>query len=237
MRKIKIEYDSGGYRLEGYAVIKDKKRPLVLLCHAWNGKDEFICNEADLIACWEYNTFVLDVYGKGKLGKSKSECQALKQPLIEDRYLLKIRLLAGFKKAIGLLDADVQNTAVLGFGFGGLCALDMARMGLNLKGAISVYGHFDPPSYSVSKPINTKILIVHGYDDPIVSINSLGKFDQEMKKNEGLWEAHIFNSTSHSFMNPSINDPNAGLCYNAVSAKGTRSIVKNFLADIFEFHK
>jgi dienelactone hydrolase len=44
-----------------------------------------------------------------------------------------------------ILHEYVSQIAVLGYGFGGICALDLARTGADLKGAISVYGHFDPP--------------------------------------------------------------------------------------------
>jgi dienelactone hydrolase len=43
---------------------------------------------------------------------------------------------------------DATQVVGLGFGFGGLCALDLARSGVDIKGAISIYGHFDSPKSS-----------------------------------------------------------------------------------------
>ena len=74
--------------------------------------------------------------------------------------------------------ADPSRIAVLGFGFGGLCALDLARSGVSLKGAISVYGHFEPPP--IQKPIRSKILILHGSEDPIATQGQLRHFEQEL---------------------------------------------------------
>ena len=43
------------------------KKPTVILCHAWSGKDSYIEEKAELIASWGYTTFALDMYGKGIL--------------------------------------------------------------------------------------------------------------------------------------------------------------------------
>ena len=82
------------------------------------------------------------MYGKGVLGKSKDENAALKKPFIENRQLLLNRVIKGFEIASSLPYVDSKHVAILGFGFGGVCALDLARSGTDLKGAISVYGHF-----------------------------------------------------------------------------------------------
>ena len=86
----------------------------------------------------------LDMYGKGVLGDSKEENAALKKPFIENRNLLQRRVLKAFEVATNLPYADAKKTAVVGYGFGGVCALDLARSGADLKGAVSIYGHFDP---------------------------------------------------------------------------------------------
>lgn len=84
-----IPYSDRGTSLEGFiAYPSQEKRPLVLLCHAWRGRDDFICEKAQQIASWGYIGFALDIYGKGILGKSKEENAALKKPFLDDRQLL-----------------------------------------------------------------------------------------------------------------------------------------------------
>jgi dienelactone hydrolase len=146
---MKIPYAHDHVALEGFAAYPaEPNRPLVILCHAWRGRDEFICEKAKLIASLGYVGFALDVYGKGVLGSSPQENSALKKPFLEDRAFLQQRLNAGIKAARQLENTDQTRIAVLGFGFGGLCALDLARTQEDLKGAISIYGHFDPlPNY------------------------------------------------------------------------------------------
>lgn len=228
-----ISYSDGSTALEGFAAhTVPEKRPVVILCHAWNGRDQYICEKAEMMARWGYVGFALDMYGKGMIGKSNEESAALKKPFLEDRLLLKRRLLKAYEAACSLPYADREKIAVVGFGFGGLCALDFARSGVKLRGAVSVYGHFDPPPGHHS--IDTKVLIVHGYDDPIVKQEALRRFADELTKTKVDWQAHVYSNTMHAFMNPAVNDPKAGLAYNPVSAQRAWHEIQGFLEEVFK---
>ncbi len=100
MHTINIPYQDQGVDLEAFVAYPTvKKRPVVILCHAWKGKDDFICEKAKAIAEWGYVGFALDMYGKGVLGKSKEENTALKKPFMENRQLLLNRVIEGFNLA------------------------------------------------------------------------------------------------------------------------------------------
>jgi len=229
-----IPYTDEGTALEGYLVFpSEKKRPLVVLCHAWRGRDDFICEKAKQVAALGYVGFAIDMYGKGILGNTKEENAALKKPFIEDRYLLQRRLLAGFDKACTLPQVDPAQIVVLGFGFGGLCALELARSGVGLKGAISIYGHFEFPVQSPLQSIKSKVLILHGYNDPVSPMSELYAFQQELNKDKVDWQSHIYGNTFHAFATPSANDPDSGIMYNATSAHRAWNEVERFLIEIF----
>lgn len=229
-----VPYTDGSTSLEGFAAHTiPEKRPLVILCHAWSGRDAFICEKAEMMARWGYAGFALDLYGKGIVGKSKEENAALKQPFLEDRNLLKRRLIKAYEVACGLPFVDREKVAAVGFGFGGLCALDLARSGVKLRGAVSVYGHFEPPPKP--GPIHSKVLILHGYDDPIVKPETLRPLTDEMNRTKVDWQAHFYSHTLHAFMNPAVNDPKPGLVYNPVSAQRAWHAIQGFLEEIFQF--
>lgn len=234
MNAINIPYHDKGTKLEGFvAYPSEEKRPVVILCHAWKGRDEFICEKAITIAEWGYVGFALDMYGKGILGKSKEENAALKKPFMEDRQLLLNRVIRGFEMACSLPYVDSKRVAILGFGFGGVCALDLARSGADLKGAISVYGHFDPPPNSLMQSLKTKILILHGYNDPVSPMNELRSFEAEMNKSKIDWQTHIYGDAMHAFATPGANDPKSGILYNPVAASRAWTAIHNFLDEIF----
>jgi len=228
-----IPYQDNGIELEGFVTYPvEEKRPLVILCHAWRGRDDFICDKAKEIAQWGYVGFALDMYGKGISGKTKEENIALKRPFIENRYLLHDRVIRGFEVACNLPNVDSTRVVVLGFGFGGICALDLARSGANLKGAISVYGHFDPPPSPLMKPITTKVLVLHGYNDPVTPQAELIRFAKEMNDSKVDWQAHIYGNTMHAFATPGANDPDSGILYNPVSSARAWISIHNFLDEI-----
>ncbi len=228
-----IPYQDNGIEFEGFAAFpSEERRPLVILCHAWGGRDNFICDKAREIAQWGYVGFALDMYGKGVLGKTKEENIALKRPFTENRGLLQNRVIKAFKVACNLPYVDSSRVVVLGYGFGGLCALDLARSGVNLKGAISIYGHFDPPPSSLMKPIKAKILVLHGYNDPVTPQQELIHFAKEMNDAKVDWQAHIYGNTMHAFAAPHANDPKSGILYNPVSAARAWIAIHNFLDEI-----
>lgn len=206
--------------------------PLVIFCHAWRGRDEFICEKARLIAEQGYVGFALDMYGKGVLGQSKEENANLKKPFIQDRKLLQKRLLKAFEVASQLPYVNPNKIAVVGYGFGGLCALDLARSGVDLKGAVSVYGHFDPPPTELIKSIRSKILVLHGYKDPVVSQAELRRFEEEMNRSKVDWQLHEYGNAMHAFATPGVNDPEAGLQYNSMAADRAWKAIQNFLVEV-----
>jgi dienelactone hydrolase len=228
-----MRYTDHGTALEAFITRPNKpNRPLVILCHAWRGKDPFICEKAELMARWGYVGFALDVYGAGVLGKSKEENAALKKPFLQDRAMLRRRLLKGFEVATALPEVDASRVGVVGFGFGGLCALDLARSGVPLKGAVSVYSHFDAPQLP-KHPMHGKILILHGAQDPVVPLEDLRMFEREMTETRVDWEARLYGSAMHAFATPGVNDPAAGLLYNADAADRVESAIRKFLEEIF----
>src|SRR5579862_6797890 len=97
LKSEKIEYNDAGQTLEAYYAYDDshtQKRPLIFVFHDWSGRNPFACHKADLLAELGYVGFAVDMYGKGKIGKTKEEKVALMQPLMQDRNKLKERALA-----------------------------------------------------------------------------------------------------------------------------------------------
>ncbi len=229
-----IPYRDHDIDLEAFVAYPNEgKHPLVILCHAWKGRDEFICEATRMISKQGYVGFALDMYGRGVLGRSKEENAALKKPFIQDRRLLQKRVLKGLETASCLPYVDSKKIAVIGFGFGGMCALDLARTGADLKGVVSIYGHFDPPPSDLIKSIRGKILILHGYNDPVAPQEELRGFEKEMNEAKVDWQAHVYGNTMHAFAAPGASDPDAGILHNPVAAARAWVAIQNFLSEVF----
>ena len=232
-----ITYQDQGKELEGFMAYDDAnhfKRPGVILCHAWRGRDHLVCEKAMEVAKWGYTTFALDVFGKGVLGNSKEENQALIKPFLEDRNLLRRRLLAALDTFQQQQTVERDNIAVMGFCFGGLCALDLARSGADLKGAVSVHGLLIAPKNVKAETMHAKVLALHGNDDPLVPPEQVAAFESEMTSAKADWQIHIYGGTKHAFTDPAANDPNFGTVYNPLAAKRTWQSIRNFFGECLE---
>lgn len=229
-----IDYRDGNTLLEGFYVYDDQhtgKRPAVLVAHDWSGKNEFACKKAEKLAELGYVGFALDMYGKGKLGSTKEEKSALMSPLAADRTLLQHRILAAFETVKSLEQVDSARIGAIGFCFGGLCVLDLARSGADVKGVVSFHGLLNAPDKVTGKKIKAKILALHGYDDPMVTHDNVIQFGNEMTQAHVDWQLHMYGNTMHAFTNPEANDPGFGTVYNKIADVRSWEAMKDFFAE------
>jgi len=220
-----------------YDATKKEQRPAVLICHAWGGQGALEQDKAKKLAELGYVGFALDNYGKGKRGSSMEENGKLMQPFMDDRAMLRQRLLAGLAAARKHPMVS-DKIAVIGFCFGGLCALDLARVsGKNsgekgVNGAVAFHGLFHPPALGKQEEIAAKILILHGYDDPMATPTDVLAIAKELTEAKADWQLHAYGHTSHAFTNPEVNMPENGLQYNATADKRSWQSMQNFLSEV-----
>jgi len=215
----------------------DKKhkepRPGVIIAHDWSGCNQFAQNKAIQLAKMGYVGFALDLYGLGQTGSTKEEKMALMDPLVHDRRLLQSRLLAAFDALIKIPEVDNHRIAAIGYCFGGLCVLDLARSGAAVKGVVSFHGLLGRPKELDSHDISAKILVLHGYDDPMVKSEQVIAFCDEMTASGVDWQVQMYGHTMHAFTNPEAHDPAFGTVYDAASDRRSWLAMTNFLHEIF----
>lgn len=235
MQTENIEYSHKRTTLEGFFAYDDAgdgKRPGVLICHAWGGRGDFVIDKARQLAGRGYAAFALDMFGKGVLGSGPEENQKLMQPFVEDRALLRDRMLAGLLTLADQSVVDADRIAVIGFCFGGLCALDLARSGADLRGVISFHGLLMPASLAKQK-IKCKVLTLHGYDDPMAPPEQLSEFCREMTEAGADWQVHAYGNVKHAFTNPEANNPDMGTVYDGNADRRSWQAAYHFLDEVF----
>ncbi len=236
MNTLKIEYKENGTTLEGYLAYNNDtkgKRPTVLIAHAWLGRDEYACKKAEELAELGYVSFAMDNFGKGVLGKHHNDGKHLKAPYMEDRLLLRRRLLAGFDTVKNMEMVDESRIAIIGYCFGGMCALDLARSGAALSGVVSFHGLFNPLEGIPANPIKAKVLALHGHDDPLVPPEMVSSLQNELTEAGVDWQIHAYGGIAHAFTNPNADGSVAGVFYDAVADNRSWTAAKNFLEEIF----
>lgn len=228
-------YREGDQDLEGTLVYDDRsaaKRPGVLVAHAWGGANEFTTAKAGALAGLGYVGFALDVYGVGRRGSNPDENMALMQPFLDDRRLLRRRMAAALAALRGHALVDTERVAAIGFCFGGLCVLDLARSGADVRGVVSFHGLLAGAEGLKTEPIQAKVLALHGHEDPLVSDAELQAFSGEMTSAGADWQLHQYGSTMHAFTNPEAADPEAGMQYNPVAERRSWDSMENFLQEV-----
>ncbi len=231
-----VVYLDGDVVLEAFFAFDDAssdRRPAVLINHTWAGRDDFVAEKAKKLAALGYVGFAVDMYGKGVLGTGPDECMELMQPFMADRAMLQQRMKAALAAVKLMPWVDENKIASIGFCFGGLCALDLARTGADIKGAVSFHGLLTPPDNIQGNAVKAKILALHGHDDPLGPPEQVLAFEREMSDAGADWQLHIYGNTMHAFTNPLVNDHDSGKVYKPDADRRSWVAMQNFLTEIF----
>ena len=231
-----LDYSDGTEALEAYVAYEDAdtQRPLVLVAHDWSGRREFACGAAEKIASMGYVGFALDMYGKGVFGSDgDTELNtSLMNPLATNRRVLRERVRAALVAGRNVPQVDPTKVAAMGYCFGGMCVLELARSGADILGVISIHGILSA-SEVVNEGIKAKVLCLHGHDDPMVPPEQVLAFETEMTEAKADWQVHTYGNTTHAFTNPAANNPTFGTVYKESAEKRAYQALDNFLTEIF----
>lgn len=229
-----IDYDEDGISYAGLLAWDDAARqplPGVLVSHTIRGRTDFEGAKAEELAKLGYVAFALDVYGTALTGADDVKVRAAMTALLGDRRGLLKRLNLSHAILCAQSEVDARNTAAIGFCFGGLCVLDLARSGAELAAVVSFHGLFSAPDYSVDAPVKASVLALHGWDDPLVTPDSVVALGEEMTKLGVDWQVHAYGNTQHAFTNPAANDTERGTVYDATADRRSWIAMQNFLSE------
>lgn len=231
-----IGYTDGPLACEAYAACGDPgpaKRPCVIVSHAWGGQLDFEREKAQRLAEMGYLGFAVDLYGKGVRGAPAGDNSKLMQPFMEDRAMLRRRLLASLAAAKRHPVADPGRIAAIGYCFGGLCVLDLARSAPpGLKGVVSFHGLFHPPNLGPQAPIPAKVLMLHGYADPLAPPGDVLAVAKELTGAKADWQLHAYGHALHAFTHPPANNPAGGVMYDAAADRRSWAAMEYFLKEV-----
>ena len=235
-----FEYQCAGTTARGLLSLpevglgENDRYPGVVICHAWKGPGSFERERAEELAEMGFAVLVADVYA-GQRGNNNDEATALMTPLVEDRGgVLKDRLHASVEALQNHAQVDASRCAAIGYCFGGLCALDLARSGADLRAVVSFHGLLGGHEFGPDAKPLASILACHGWDDPMATPEAVVEFGAEMTKMGADWQLHGYGNAMHAFTNPAANDPSFGTVYDATAdARSFRSMV-DFLFEHLE---
>lgn len=230
-----IRYQDGSQQLQGILTQPDNKatpKGGILILPAWKGIDEHSKQVAADLSKLGYYTFIADIYGAGNYPATGAE--AAKQSGYYKQHI------ADYQRRIALALAQLQNAVpdknkivVIGYCFGGLGAIEAARINMPVKGIVSFHGSYSRDSTRAIKPIQPSVLILHGADDPHAPPKETEQLRQEMKTANADWQMVYYGNAVHAFTEKQAgNDNSKGAAYNEKADQRSWRLLLSFLEEM-----
>ena len=233
-----VEYKDGSTTLKGFIAYKteaSQKMPAVIIVHEWWGLNDYPKMRAKQIAEMGYLAFAVDMYGNGKSTTDPQEAGKLAREFYSDIPKLRQRITAAYEYIKHNKMVDPEKIATIGYCFGGGVALELARTGTNIKGAVCFHGAIATPHPEETKNVKAKILVFLGADDKYESDADKKSFENEMNNAGVDWQLNLYSGTVHAFTNPAAgNDPSKGAAYNERADKRSFNEMEYFFKEIFK---
>jgi dienelactone hydrolase len=233
-----ISYQQGGTPLQGFLAWDDSahgKRPGIIVCPEWWGLNDYARLRAQKLAELGYVALAVDLFGNGKTTEDPNEAGKLAGALKANRALLRQRVNAGLEQLKKNEHVDPQQTAAIGYCFGGTAALELARSGADVKAVVTFHAGLDSPSPADGKNIKARILVCHGGNDTFTSEKDFDAFKDEMRQAHVDWQINIYGGAVHSFTNPNADKHGIpGIAYNAEADRRSWRDMQVFFDDTFK---
>jgi dienelactone hydrolase len=197
----RIVHEGPGGVFESVAVWDDAttdKRPGILLFPNFFGTKEWDFEKAEVLAALGHAVLVVDYYGQGKRGTDMETSDVLMKEFTADRAVMRDRLLGSLEELKKLSGVDTSRLGAIGFCLGGKCVLDLARAGADIKVGVVFHGVYDAPPFP-NAPITAKLLICHGWNDPLCPPDATVGLAGELTEAGVDWQLIAYGHTGHAF--------------------------------------
>lgn len=194
----------------------------ILVAPEWWGVVEHPKSVVERLAEAGYAAVAMDLYGEAKLTTDASMANMWMEQVLADQDMLMARCRLILNDFSDQLAVDGDNLAAIGFCFGGKVVLDMAREGMPLKAVATFHGN-PTPKQPADKNFTAKVLVAHGRDDSMVSMEAIEGLKKELDAADVDYTIDVYDNAKHGFTNPQADkraaENNADLGYNEAAAK------------------
>jgi dienelactone hydrolase len=229
-----VPYSDGDVNLTGYFAfdpVRDDPAPGILVVHGGAGLDDHAKGRARRLAGLGYVTLACDMYGDGVAGNRQRIMETIAE-LRSDPARLTRRGLAGVSllKSHARLDGRI---AAVGYCFGGMTVLEMARQGADFAAVVSVHGSLHTSQSARRGAVRAKVLACHGALDPHVPTAQVTAFADEMRDAGVDWQLCVYGGAMHGFTHENADGTTPGVAYHAPSDARSSIAIQLFLAEAF----
>jgi dienelactone hydrolase len=233
-----LRYSDQGTSLTGFLCwdpALEGPRPGILLIHGGAGLDDHARQQARRYAALGYTVLAGDMYGDGVAGR-RERVMATLMELRDNPAALVRRGAAGLAALAGsaeVADVETAGRATVGFCFGGMAALALARSGrADLTAVVTMHGSLATTVPAAPGAVRARLLICHGAQDPHVPMTDVTGFAEEMTRAGADWQVNVYGSAMHGFTHQhAVPGAQPGVAYDARADERSFAAARDFLAD------
>jgi dienelactone hydrolase len=237
MKQETIEFVSGGRGFGGLFVEPDAQhtqpRPAVMVLHGGAGLGAHERERAGMLAELGYAAFAPDVFGEAFT--SREHGIATITALVGDPPTIRSRLADALACLRARPGVDPSRLAAIGFCFGGLAALELARSGADLRAVVSFHGGLTARAPAAPGVVKAAVLACTGAADPFVTREHRNAFEEEMTHAGVDWQHHVYANARHGFTEGKLGEPTVprpGSGYHEPSDRRSWAAMRAFLGEL-----
>jgi len=245
MKEFKLKEEVVNYKVDSlnmnsyvfYNENQEGKRPAILVIHEWWGLNDYAKMRAKKLSELGYIAMAVDMYGNNQMGPDPATAEKLATPFYYNMEMAKQHVDAAMEYFKKNKLVDSSKMATIGYCFGGAMSIGVARMGADLKGAVSFHGNLNIVPVDKNK-LKAEILVCHGNADPYVPQAEVDQFKKQMDSVGAKYVFKGYDNALHSFTNPAstaIGEKyKMSIKYNAAADSASWNDMKEFFARIFK---
>ena len=238
-RADKISWKEGGKDFDGYLVWDDASkaaRPGLVMVPNWYGVNDSAIAKAKTLAGRDYVILLADVYGRGLRPKNPDEAGKASGGAMADPAALRARAataLATLRGAAGKAPVDPKRIGAIGFCFGGLVALELARSGADLDGVATFHANLSTKQPAKKGVLKSPVLVMNGAEDTFVPAAQIAAFKAEMRAANADWQFVDFGGAVHCFAEPDEHNTVPGCNFNPSAYRRSVRMMRGFFIERF----
>jgi dienelactone hydrolase len=181
-----------------------------------------------------YVALAADLYGEGYVAGSVPEALSLVGELRKTESRLLGRIRASLDALAAQDGVDGERLGAIGYCFGGLCALELARSGAPVSAVVTFHGLLETRHPAEPGKVKAKLIVCTGAEDPFVPAAQVLDFEKEMSQAGADWQVITYSGAKHAFTNTDADQISMpGFGYNKSVDERSWNAMRAHFAEVF----